>query len=273
MSEGGSQSRGRYDDEDERYSRRSMGMDRDDDGRFMSDNGSSRSRFQGDNEHYGPRSLGSMGRDRDDEGRFKRRFGRTRVVAMAVGSAIRKAIPRPRAAAGTIRATAKAAGTAIRKAIRKPHAVVGRTAGASVRHATRSVPGATTRCSPAARRGMTMTVATAGMMTTSAAAAGMAAGLAIRKAIRKPRGAAGRTDAKKGAGKFQTERPGESLAVSSSDGDLIMTRGLEEHSSANVMRHLRECIFPPPSMTFFCEPGTTALAKTCLRCWSPSLRA
>ena len=73
MSEGGSRSRGRYDDEDERYSRRSTGPDRDDEGRFMSDNGSSRSRFQGDDEHYGPRSLGSMGRDRDDEGRFARR--------------------------------------------------------------------------------------------------------------------------------------------------------------------------------------------------------
>jgi hypothetical protein len=72
MSEGGSRSRGRYDDEDERYSRRSMGRERDDEGRFMSDNGSSRSRFQGDDEHYGPRSLGSMGRDRDDEGRFTR---------------------------------------------------------------------------------------------------------------------------------------------------------------------------------------------------------
>ncbi len=41
----------------------------------MSDNGSSRGRFQGDDEHYGPRSLGSMGRDRDDEGRFERRGG------------------------------------------------------------------------------------------------------------------------------------------------------------------------------------------------------
>ena len=34
MSEGGSRSRGRYDDEDDRYSRRSMGRDRDDEGRF-----------------------------------------------------------------------------------------------------------------------------------------------------------------------------------------------------------------------------------------------
>jgi hypothetical protein len=73
MSEGGSRSRGRYDDEDERYSSRSFGRERDDQGRFMSDNGSSRSRFQGDDDHYGPRSLGSMGRDRDDEGRFTRR--------------------------------------------------------------------------------------------------------------------------------------------------------------------------------------------------------
>jgi hypothetical protein len=75
MSEGGSRSRGRYDDEDDRYSRRSMGRERDDEGRFVSDNGQSRSRFQGDDEHYGPRSLGSMGRDRDDEGRFARRGG------------------------------------------------------------------------------------------------------------------------------------------------------------------------------------------------------
>ena len=36
----------------------------------MSDKGSSRRRFQGDDQHYGPRSLGSMGRDRDDQGRF-----------------------------------------------------------------------------------------------------------------------------------------------------------------------------------------------------------
>jgi hypothetical protein len=73
MSEGGSRSRGRYDDEDDRYSRRSMGRERDDEGRFMSDNGSSR--FQGDDDHYGPRSLGSMGRDRDNEGRFARHGG------------------------------------------------------------------------------------------------------------------------------------------------------------------------------------------------------
>jgi hypothetical protein len=75
MSESGSQSRGRYDDEDQRYSRRSTGRERDDEGRFMSDNGSSRGRFQGDDEHYGPRSLGSMGRDRDEDGRFARRGG------------------------------------------------------------------------------------------------------------------------------------------------------------------------------------------------------
>jgi hypothetical protein len=74
MSEGGSQSRGRY-DEDEHYSRRSMGRERDDEGRFISENSSSRGRFQGDDEHYGPRSLGSMGRGRDDEGRFTRRGG------------------------------------------------------------------------------------------------------------------------------------------------------------------------------------------------------
>ena len=51
-------------------SRRSMGRERDDEGRFTSDNGPSRGRFQGDEQHYGPRSLGSMGRDRDEEGRF-----------------------------------------------------------------------------------------------------------------------------------------------------------------------------------------------------------
>jgi hypothetical protein len=51
-------------------SRRSMGRERDDEGRFRSDNGPSRGRFQGDEQHYGPRSLGSMGRDRDNEGRF-----------------------------------------------------------------------------------------------------------------------------------------------------------------------------------------------------------
>jgi hypothetical protein len=74
MSEGSSQSRGRY-DEDERYTRHSSGRERDDEGRFTSDNGSSRGRFQGDDEHYGPRSLGSMGRDRDEDGRFARRGG------------------------------------------------------------------------------------------------------------------------------------------------------------------------------------------------------
>ncbi len=50
--------------------RGSMGRDRDEEGRFTSDNGRSRGRFQGDEQHYGPRSLGSMGRDRDEEGRF-----------------------------------------------------------------------------------------------------------------------------------------------------------------------------------------------------------
>lgn len=50
------------------------GPDRDDQGRFLSEGGSRpRSRFQGDDEHYGPQSLGSMGRDRDDEGRFASR--------------------------------------------------------------------------------------------------------------------------------------------------------------------------------------------------------
>ena len=41
-------------------------------------------------------------------------------------------------AAGRTKVVAMAVGTAIRKAIRRRHAVVGRTAGASVRHATRS---------------------------------------------------------------------------------------------------------------------------------------
>ena len=50
--------------DDEHYGPRSLGSlgrDRDE------------SRFQGDDEHYGPRSLGSMGRDRDEEGRFASR--------------------------------------------------------------------------------------------------------------------------------------------------------------------------------------------------------
>ena len=51
-------------------SRRSTGRERDDEGRFTGDSGPSRGRFQGDDQHYGPRSLGSMGRDRDEEGRF-----------------------------------------------------------------------------------------------------------------------------------------------------------------------------------------------------------
>ena len=42
-------------------SRRSMGRERDDEGRFTSDNGPSRGRFQGDEQHYGPRSLGPWG--------------------------------------------------------------------------------------------------------------------------------------------------------------------------------------------------------------------
>jgi hypothetical protein len=42
-------------------SRRSMGRERDDEGRFTSDFGYSRSRFQGDDQHYGPRSLGVHG--------------------------------------------------------------------------------------------------------------------------------------------------------------------------------------------------------------------
>jgi hypothetical protein len=64
---------GRFED-DRGYSR--GGPERDDQGRFLSEGGSrSRSRFQGDDEHYGPRSLGSMGRDRDEEGRFASRGG------------------------------------------------------------------------------------------------------------------------------------------------------------------------------------------------------
>jgi hypothetical protein len=46
------------------------GPDRDEQGRFMSEGGPRSGRFQGDDEHYGPRSLGSMGRDRG-EGRFQ----------------------------------------------------------------------------------------------------------------------------------------------------------------------------------------------------------
>jgi hypothetical protein len=62
---------GRFED-DRGYSR--AGPERDDQGRFLSEGGSrSRNRFQGDDEHYGPRSLGSMGRDRDEEGRFASR--------------------------------------------------------------------------------------------------------------------------------------------------------------------------------------------------------
>ena len=56
-------------------SRRSTERGRDDEGRFTSDYGSSRGRFQGDDQHYGPRSLGSMGRDRDEEGRFTSEYG------------------------------------------------------------------------------------------------------------------------------------------------------------------------------------------------------
>jgi len=68
MSEG--RSRGRYDDEDERYGRRSMSRERDDEGRFMSEGGShSRGRHDDEDERYSRRS---MGRDRDDEGRFTR---------------------------------------------------------------------------------------------------------------------------------------------------------------------------------------------------------
>jgi hypothetical protein len=66
-------SRGRFQGDDQHYGPRSlgsMGHDRNDEGRFTSDNGSSRRRFQGDDQHYGPRSLGSMGRDHDDQGRF-----------------------------------------------------------------------------------------------------------------------------------------------------------------------------------------------------------
>jgi hypothetical protein len=60
---------GRFMSDDERGYFRGA-PERDDNGRFTSDNGRSRGRFQGGEQHYGPRSLGSMGRDRDEEGRF-----------------------------------------------------------------------------------------------------------------------------------------------------------------------------------------------------------
>jgi hypothetical protein len=61
---------GRFED-DRGYSR--AGPERDDQGRFLSEGGSRSRNRQGDDEHYGPRSLGSMGRDRDEEGRFASR--------------------------------------------------------------------------------------------------------------------------------------------------------------------------------------------------------
>ena len=207
-----------------------MGHARDDEGGFMSDKGSSRRRFQGDDQHYGPRSLGSTGRDRDDQGRFmsegesrsrarydddddrysRRSMGQNRDNASryerrggslegretAAGMAIPRAIPRLLDAGGTMSAMAKVAGTA--KVTRKRHAAVGKAAGASVSRVTRSVLGATTRPPPAADRNMPMTPAITGAaMTMATADAGMAAGRAIWKAIRKPRAAAGRTVAAK----------------------------------------------------------------------------
>jgi hypothetical protein len=58
-------------DDDRRHSR--GGPERDEQGRFMSEGGSrSRSRYDDEDERYGRRS---MGRERDDEGRFMRRGG------------------------------------------------------------------------------------------------------------------------------------------------------------------------------------------------------
>ena len=159
------------------------------------------------------------GRDRDDEGRYadaadrlkaagpadglatpkvtpKRRVaaGKAAATGTAAGMAIPRDIRRRRVGAGIIRATAKAVGTGIRKATRKRHAGVGKAAKAGARPATRSVLSATTRCSPAAGRGLTMIATTAAAMTTTAAMAAEArAGRAIRRAIRKLRGAAGKT--------------------------------------------------------------------------------
>jgi hypothetical protein len=74
MSEGGgSRSRGRYDDEDERYGHGSTGRERDEEGRFMSEGGGrSRGRYEDEDDRYGRRS---MSRERDDEGRSGRRGG------------------------------------------------------------------------------------------------------------------------------------------------------------------------------------------------------
>ncbi|MBV8442151.1 MAG: hypothetical protein JO312_16590, partial [Hyphomicrobiales bacterium] len=65
---------GRFLPDDEReYSRRSRGgPERDDYGRFMSEGGRSRGRYEDEDDRYSRRS---MSRDRDDEGRFTRRGG------------------------------------------------------------------------------------------------------------------------------------------------------------------------------------------------------
>src|SRR5579863_8011962 len=103
--------------------------------------------------------------------------GHPKVAVMAAGSAIRKAIPKPRAADGTIPATVTAAGMAIRKAIPKPPAADG-TIPATVTAAGMAIRKATPK--PRAADGTTRVTA-------------RAAGIAILKAIQKRRAAAGNT--------------------------------------------------------------------------------
>ena len=182
MSEGGSRSRGRYDDEDDRYGRRSMGRERDDDGRYSRRGGSSEGRGTG----------GWFG-DSEGHSEASRRGWESGSHGESGWYGILRVTLRPHVAAGIIRATAKAVGTVIPKATRKRHAGVGKAAKAGARPATTSVLSATTRCSPAAARGMTMTATTAAAMTMSVAMADVAAGPAIRKATQKLRGAAGKT--------------------------------------------------------------------------------
>src|ERR1700733_235762 len=152
--------------------------------------------------------------------------GKAVATARAAGTAIPRGILRPRVAAGIIRATAKAVGTVILKATRKRHAGVGKAARVVARPATRSVLSATTRCSPAAALGMTMIGIIVAAMTTSVAMAGaaMAAGPATRKAIPKPRGAAGRPVADQPRKRHQ-ERPSESLDASFFDMESDHDRG------------------------------------------------
>ena len=215
MSEGGSRSRGRYDDEDDRrYSR--AGPERDGNGRFMSEGGSrSRGRYDDEDERYGRRP---MGRERDDEGRFTRRgwdnpqHGESGWYGDSEGhsQASRRGWDNPRHGESgwygdpqghseasrrgwTIPATARAAGTATRKAIP-------RLRGADGSMATRATTGA-------GRRAMTMMTAgtraaaaadtrtTTATSAATAVAAAMAVGPAIRKVTRRLRVAAGRTDA------------------------------------------------------------------------------